>query len=296
MTWKPPKTLGLIVGLVIILTIVGIDMFLFQSMLQQDIGLNLYLTGVLVLGSLPLLAAVSYWYYDLTTLHYILDRDGLIIASGTTRYTVPMDAIERIVPGREVQVSHGFRGITWPGYLKGRLHARGLGRLQIFATEPLERQIIVVTGSMCYGISPEDPEQFIATYGDQRVMGPSCSLRQNIEPVGIAAWTIWRDRGFWLAFAGALAINLLLFGMIMGRYAGLPDRLPVEAGMQGGARIAAKNWLLLIPTIGALALVVNALLSIVVHHRERFASYLLIYASLGVQGVVWLASLGILAR
>jgi hypothetical protein len=265
-------------------------------MVRQGIGLDLYLTGLLFLASLPLLGVLIYWYHDLATLHYHMDRDTLIIDAGSFRCTIPLQEIERIVPGHEVQVSHGFRGLTWPGYLKGRMHLKGLGRMQVYATEPLERQIIVVTHSLCYGISPEHTEQFIQSYGDQRVMGTTRVVRQTIEPAGIATWTIWQDRGFWLAVGGALLANLLLFGMIMGRYGALPDRLAIQVDMQGSPRIASKDWLLITPAIGAAALSANALLGMLIHRRERFASYLLAYASLGVQCVVWLASLSILRR
>ena len=61
MVWKPAKTLGLAVGLIIVLTIVGIDAFFVQSMIGQRLDFNLYVTALLFVLSLPLLVLWIYW-------------------------------------------------------------------------------------------------------------------------------------------------------------------------------------------------------------------------------------------
>ena len=157
MAWKPDKTLGLGVGLVVVLVIIGMEAFLLQSMLDQPPGLNLYVMALLFVLSVPLLVLWLYWYYGLVTLRYTMDRDALVIACGASRYVVPMDAIQRVVRGDEVAISQGFRGVGWPGYLMGSLRLRELGLMLVASTEPVERQLIIVTERMCYGVSPRQP-------------------------------------------------------------------------------------------------------------------------------------------
>ena len=79
MVWRPAKAMGLIVGVIVLLTILGLQVFLVQSMVSQRPGSMLFLTALLLLGSLPLLVLWSYWYYELISLRYYLDRKRQLI-------------------------------------------------------------------------------------------------------------------------------------------------------------------------------------------------------------------------
>lgn len=297
MVWKPPKALGLGVGFVIVFTIVGIDAFLVYSMTRQSPGLNALLIGLIFVASLPLLGLYLLWLYDLWRMRYYMDHNVLVISGGSYRYHIPLDRIQRIVPGTNLTVSHGFRGIGWPGYLNGRMHLRGLGKLLVYSTEPLERQLIVVTDAVCFGISPDAPEAFLEDYLERRKQAPTREARFGLEYLGLRAWPLWRDRGLAVTLALALVANLGLYGLVTGLYGGLPDSIPFHFDALGLAdRMAAKDWILLVPSIGMLALAANTVLSIIIYRHERFGAYLLTCAALGIQVMVWLAAVGILLR
>jgi hypothetical protein len=297
MVWKPAKALGLATGLVILLTLLCINILLLQGMGRQDIGAGLYLTVLIFILSLAALGVWGYWYYDLVTLRYYLDRNALVIACGASRQVVPIDAIQRILPGNEVEIIQGIRGLGWPGYVKGRSEAAGLGQLMIHSTEPVERQLIVVTDQQCYGISPRDPQRFLADYAMRRALGPISELDQELRCSPLVAWPVWRDWGFWSMCILAFVANIVLFGFIVNQYAALPDRMPLHYNVSGQAdRIAAKAWLFVIPAIGALALGVNTVLGLVLHRRERLGAYLFAGMACGVQAILWVATLGILNR
>lgn len=295
MVWKPAKTLGLAVGLIIVLTIVGIDAFFIHSMIGQRLDFNLYVTALLFVLSLPLLALWIYWYHGLASLNYYLDRNSLIITCGMLRHIVPMQQIQRIAPGNEFTPLSGFRGVGWPGYLMGRIRVRGLGTLIVHSTEPLPRQLVVVTDTLAYGISPKDTTQFLEDYARRRALGPIEKPTQTTEYAPFAALTVWRDRWFWLFIVLSFMANAALFGWIINRYARLPALIPLHFNAFGEAdRIAAKSGLLVIPIIGVLTMVVNNLLGLILHQRERLGAYLLVAATLGVQVILWLAALSIL--
>ncbi len=295
MAWKPDKTLGLGVGLVVVLVIIGMEAFLLQSMLDQPPGLNLYVMALLFVLSVPLLVLWLYWYYGLVTLRYTMDRDALVIACGASRYVVPMDAIQRVVRGDEVAISQGFRGVGWPGYLMGSLRLRELGLMLVASTEPVERQLIIVTERMCYGVSPRQPEQFIADLAARQALGLLHPVEQAVTYVSFVAAPVWRDRWFWGAVILAFVANAALFGLIALRYPALPERLPLHYDAQGVVdRVGFKSGLIVVPTIGALAWMVNGLLGTILHGRERLAAYVLAGMGVLLQVVLWVAALNIM--
>jgi hypothetical protein len=297
MIWKPTKVLGAIVGLIILLTFVGVDGFLIDNMLNQGISLNLYFTALLFMLSLPILAVWLYWYIGFLSLHYHMDRNALTIACATCRQIVPLETIQRIVPGSELTVSENFRGIGWPGYLKGTMRLKGLGMVLVHSTEPLERQLVVVTDTVSYGISPMRRQQFLEDYPVRRSLGPIRDLKPVAERARLVTWPIWRDWWLWSILLAALLANVALFGLISGRWGNLPERLPLHFDVQGIVdRIDSKDGLLVVPIIGALTLAVNTLLGILLHRQERLASFLLAFCALGIQSILWVATMGILAH
>jgi hypothetical protein len=297
MAWKPAKALGLIVGLIIALTIIGVDVFLVRSMNGKDIDLNLYVMALLFVLSIPLLVLWAYWYYGLLTLRYALDRNALVITCGFSQHIVPMEAIERIVPGSDVTVTEGLRGFGWPGYIMGYMRLQGLGQLMVYSTEPLERQLVVVTNSVCYSISPRDTQQFLADFAARRALEPIRAVQQTVEYAPVAVLPVWRDKWFWGTVIMVFLANIVLFALVSKVYKNLPERIPLHFDVQGGVnRVAAKSGLLVIPGIGALVFVVNGLLGLLLHRRERLATYLLTGMALAVQVVLWLATMSALNR
>ena len=290
MAFEPAKTLGLVVGLIILLTIVAVDLFLIDWTLRQHFDLGSYLTGLLLVFSLPLLALLGYWYYGLLALRYYLDRNALVIGCGAFRRVVPLDSIVSIVPGSQVTVSRGFRGIGWPGYLRGRMRLRGLGVILVHSSEPLDRQLVVVTRSGCYGISPQDTQLFSEALWVRRTLGPTRVVERTVELEPIAALSIWRDRWFWAIIALAFVADAALFGYIARVYALLPARMLLRFRAHGEiGRIVPKTSLLLVSGIGAFTLGINAGLGFLIHRHERLAAYLLVVLSLAIQPILWWA-------
>jgi len=294
MDWKPAKVLGMVVGMLIILTILGIDLFLIRNIAGQPFGLNLYLTMLLTICTLPLLALWIYWYYGLATLRYHLDRNELVIISGTTRYAIPLQSIRRIRRGNEYTETAHFRGIVWSGYMRGRTQSAEVGPIEIHSTQPLTRQLVVETDNQCYGISPRHTDRFLDDFDRRCALGVMRESEPAKTRVGLAALPLWRDRGFWALWIAVFITNAALFGMIAERYTSLAARLSIHSNLPGQvALIIPKSGILIVPAIGAVVLVIDSILGILLHHRERVGAWLISLVALGIQGVLWVAALGI---
>jgi len=296
MLWKPSKALGLIVGVILLLTLLGSATFLLESLRRQPLGLGAFLTGLLLLCSLPLLAILLYGLYGLITLRYELDRNALVISSGLRREVIPLPAVQRVLHGSEIKVVQGFRGLGWPGYLVGRVRMEGDQVLLVHGTEPLARQVVIVTEARCYGISPRAPEAFIQELQARQALGPVREVAQRSEHVAWLAWPVWRDRWFLGLVVLSLLASAALFGLVLGRYGSLPERLPLRFFRGEVERVAAKSGLLLLPSIGGLTWVVNTLLGWWLHQKERLGAYLLVTTALLIHLLLWPSVLAILGR
>jgi hypothetical protein len=298
MYWKPAKTLGLVVGLAILCTIGAVAYSLLHSVLSQGPGVNAFVTGLLLVICVPLLVLWAVWYVGLVALRYYMDDEVLVIHAGLLRHIIPLAAIQAVELASDLSIDESFRGVGWPGYLRGSAQVEGLGTLIVNSTEPLERQLVVLTGRGCYGISPRDTEGFVRDLMARcRNATESVGVTPGVAYSPLAALPVWRDHALWAIIVGALLANLVLFGMVSLRFSTLPDRLPLFLGPHGEVQhIAAKIALYGIPVAGMLMLSINSVLAVALHRWERVAAYLLALASFGVHAPLWAATLGILQR
>lgn len=296
MVWKPSKALGLVVGVILLLTLLASDAFLLESLSRQPLGLGAFFTGLLLLLSLPMLALWCYGFYGLVTLRYEVDRNALVISSGLRREIIPLPAIQQVLRGSEITLTQGFRGLGWPGYLLGHAQVKDGGILRVHSTEPIARQVVIITPSLCYGISPREPEAFIQDLRARQALGPVRQVAQSSERTAWLAWPVWRDTWFWILAILALVASAALFGLVLGRYGSLPERLPLRFFRGEVERVAAKSGLLLLPSIGGVTWVVNTLLGWWLHQKERLGAYLLVTTALLIHLLLWPSVLAILGR
>jgi hypothetical protein len=277
------------------MTLTGVSAVILQGLLRQSLGLGFYLAVLAFIVGIALFVLWLYRFIELLSLRYQVDRNALVIDAGLSRYTIPLDAIDRIATGADFTLRR-FRGFDWPGFVKGRAQVDGLPLLHLLGTEPFERQLVIVTRQAAYGISPPSPADFAEAIERRRALGAIRRASETIERKSLATWAVWRDSLFWAIVAVTLIANLALFGLIFSRYGALPERISIHYNALGEVdRVSSKVWLLAMPTIGALALVLNASIGLALHARERAGSILLSSASLALQVVLWLATLGILA-
>jgi uncharacterized membrane protein len=98
------------------------------------------------------------------------------------------------------------------------------------------------------------------------------------------------DHTLQFLFALALCVNLALVVYLVLRFDALPDPLPLHFDASGLAdRIEAKNGIFGLPLIGFAVLMLNGVLGVPTHRRERAATILLATGALLVQILLWFA-------
>jgi len=293
--WRADITLGLCVGIGLVVIIILVDASLVWLASTRPLGIGTFASGLAVLVSLAALGLIVYWLYGLACSGYSLDRNALVIQWGPTEQTIPAGQIERVLTGEEAEGRIRFRGGRWPGYCVGYGEVPGAGPALFYATVPPSRQIYIVTPGLTYGISPTNRNEFLKSLHTRLQMGPTQLVEQSSRRPGFLDWAIWRDRlGLALLATGFLAI-LALTGLLCFKIPTLPQLVPLHFDALGNPdRLGLRAQVFILAIIGLLALVLNGALGVLVYRRERVASYLLWGSVILVQLLVWTAAIGIL--
>jgi len=305
MVFRPDRRAGIVAALIILITIVGIQALVLANLVRQSFGMGQFVTALLFVACMTGLAAWAYWFHELVSLSYRLDRDALIIRCGWIERTVPLRLVQRCIQGSEAARGARFHGIGWPGFSRGHLHLRGIGRVREYSTVPIEQQLILVCAETAEGpvaeqyfsvaISPRDQTRFIRTLQALQEVGPLHEVQPGMRWYGLGAWSAWHDSTFLALLSSAVLLGLGLYGVLAVRYDALPTRLPLHFGANGFAdRIALKKYLLVVPAIGTITTVLNGSIGVLVHRHERLASLLLSGSALGIIDLLWVALVGLI--
>jgi hypothetical protein len=277
MVFKPRRSTGILVGIAVIIALLALDVLLLSYLKQSPINLVFFILSLLAVLSLPLLAFEGYLIYGLFNLRYQLHRNALTIVWGATQHIIPMGSIQGVVRGEGLEGEIKVRGIKWPGHLVGHGQIEGIGRILFYATEPLAGQLLVVTPTRSYSISPADPYGFLEAFEIRHHMGPIQLLSYEHRQPEILSWPVWRDRLAHLLLALGLTANLIIFAYLCWRYPAL-----------GRADVFR------LPVIGLVALIANSGLGIFIHSRQRVGAYLLWGGAVVVQFLSWLVALNMI--
>ncbi len=294
--WITDKRVGTQTGVIFILVLLVIDFALIGVMTSQPVGPVTFVTGLVSLLSIPLIGLIVYQLISLARSGYSLDRNMLTIDWGPIRQVIPTESIQRIILGTEVQGSlNKFRGWRWPGLVVGQAEVPEAGLTLFYASAALNRQLIVITPTLSYAISPTDVSGFIESIKARYELGPTQAVAQGTQHPIVFDWAFWRDR---LAH-GLLLVNaalcIALFAFVCFRFPDLPARLPLHYSIDGLAdRSGPASQAFILPLIGVIALVTNSIISFVTYSRERMTSYLLWGGTILVQVLLWIGAVGLL--
>lgn len=284
---RPPRGLGTLSGAALALWCFGLTGALLWRGLTLEIELAVlgpYLAALFFFG---LGLVFAYWTYGCFTLRYHLDRNGLTIFWGDIRQLIPMDRIERLVPGRELPAPR-ITGVNWLGHHVGRANVEELGETIVYSTHRSHEELLyVVTREHTYAISVPDEVRFAEELQGHQKLGKLVSLPQVTERTGLAAQPFWQDPlAQMLALASILAAAVTL-GYVFHQYPGLPESIPFSFPPLGGIiRVDDKRELLSIPITGIGLVAINLVLGFVLHAWERAVGYLLFLAAIGAQAIL----------
>jgi hypothetical protein len=292
MRFRPRRWPGVLIGAGLFLLLLAGETWLVSRIVQRTPDLTSLLLGLLGLLPLAGLAAVGYGLYGLLNLVYEMNRNRLLIRWAASEQVIPLHHITCVIDGSQVAGVVRWRGMRLPGYVIGRGRAREgrVGPFLSLATEPLARQILLVTPTLSYAISPADREGFLAALAIRQQMGALQQVAQEERHPRLITWMVGRGRALrWPVLAGILA-NGALFAYLCWRYSSAPLFLPLHFDAAGrGDRIGPRSELFRLPLIGLLALVVDSALGAALHPRFRVASYILVWGAFLIQGLLGIA-------
>jgi len=300
MSWKPAPSPGGLIGLAAILLVLVVDALIILLLTRLPVGPASFVLGLSVAVSLPLLALLAYRVYGFFNLAYQLDPEALTIVWAGIRQVISLSAIRHVVTGEELEAETPKRRLHWVGYYVGYEELKGIGPTLFYATRPLAEQVLVLTDGLAFGLSPADPQKFLADLEahrklstgaeEQRSRGASTPSPQlSVEGVTTLRWPVlelplWQDRWLHGLLGLAAALNAALFAYICVRYQALPALIPLHFDALGEPdRVGPRGDLFWLPAIGLLVLGTNAALGALVHARERLAAHLLLAAAVLVQ-------------
>ncbi|NLE77394.1 MAG: hypothetical protein GX605_11665 [Chloroflexi bacterium] len=251
--WLPPRSWGMAWPALAALN-VGLmgEAALVFWLSRRPLGLPTFYGALAVLAGLAALAALAWWLWGYWSLRYWLTRNAVTIGWAGRRLVIPLGAIQAVERGASAGPDRRWRPLRQPGYWVGPWRSVDGRVVQCFATAPLEQQVLLHTSAGLWGLSPTDPEAFLARLEAERRLGPTRQERLACRWQGPWGWAFWRDRWAWAAWGAGLLGHLVfwqralalrsggdapLWGLAAGLAAGL-----LGAALYGQDRTAAR-WL-----------------------------------------------------
>src|SRR5919202_1735679 len=169
--WRPAPSAGGLVGLLaFLLSVAGIAGVVLRVIPGTSGGAQVAswalvaLLAVAAVGS----AALLWGYYRLGYAIEDGPEAALVLRWAWMSIRIPLDEIEYLGPARQLLRLPGpgeRRWLwPWPGYYLAAIHDEALGRVQLLATVPPRRQLLVCSARGSFGISPDRPAQLMDRY------------------------------------------------------------------------------------------------------------------------------------
>jgi hypothetical protein len=258
----------------------------------------------LCVGATVLAAAGTFlliWGIGYRRLAYALTENALRIDWLGRTVVVPYPAIQGIYTGQRLS-GHSTPSVPrWPGISVGTARVRGLGRLRFFATSSDQSQLTYITvehGGVI--LSARDPHAFRAGLIERveryDAVPAEDSLTWHQAPPTTAPWTAFADVWLPVCVAFGLLGLLAVLAVVTSTFDALPDQIALHFDASNRPnQIAPKADLLRLTLLGLVCLVLNWVLGVLVHPRERLLARLLWIGAAVVQVVLLLGVLRIVA-
>ena len=296
MFYQPSRALGLLVGTLLLAWSLAIAVLLLNWAFASELGLEAWAAYVGATVATGFAVLIGYWVYGLATLTYALDRNGLVITWAATRQIIPLEAIERLVPGTAVGVP-GVRGVSWLGYHVGCAEIDHVGEVLFYSTHQRPEDVLyVMTTERNYAISVDDLASFAREIQLRQELGPTAEVSHHVERDAASLEALWTDPLAQALVALSILSALAIWATIAVRYPDLPPQLelrfpPIDRPLI--FETIPKSQLLDIPRVATTLLALNLAAGWLLHAWERVAGYVMWSAAaalnLGFLAALWVA-------
>jgi Bacterial PH domain len=292
MIYRPPRGLGFAIGLFLTLWPLAIAVAAAVQAIEIGIEFEAFLFGLAAIFFAALAAVFFYWSLACLSTAYIIDRNGLAIQWGPIRQLVPLDQIQRLIPGANVRRPK-IRGLGWWGHHVGQGVIRGVGHTLFYSTHRSRKELLyVVTPSRAYGICVHEQAMFSREIEERQAMGPVQPVAQVPVRNLIAVQAFWLDRKAQLLALAAAALCAALYGYIFYMYPGLNETISLSFPSLGGVvRVGDKSELLDIPNTALAILAIDLVFAIAVHLWQRLLAYVILLGGVFTQAIFLAAAL-----
>ncbi len=251
-----------------------------------------------VAAGLPLLALLAYRTWAAFTLEYWVDRNAVTVRWANARQIIPLAEISSIVAGGLHDLT-GPRWYHWPGEYLRPAQTFGLPHIAALATRPLHECLLITTAGGVFALSPADADGFVEAVQERYRLGPAAAVEMALVRTSYGARLFGNEgggsAGLALLAAGLLG-SLLITGLLMVRYPGLPDALAFHYNADGLPDVIRnKSALFILPIIGFLAWLVNGMAGLwMAVRRQPTAAYMLWGGAVVVQACSLLALISLM--
>ena len=297
MIFAPPKSTGLGIGVLAIAVVLGLDLLLVALVRAAPLAFPTFIFICLLIASVPVLVWIVYRCYGLARARYVLSRNALVVEWGGRREVIPMELIGEVRAGADHAGQLRPSGITWPGGGVGWAAVPDLGEVEFLAAAEQPGLILIHYPNGWLAISPADSQTFLQSFAELHAEGVEDHIEPESMRPGFEQWSLWRDRiALGLILVGGASV-LLLVGYLLAIFPQLPPEIALHFNAHGQPdRFGAPAGLFLLPVIAGIAWTLNTLGGLWLHRREteRAGAYLLFSATVFVQALVWVATIGLL--
>jgi hypothetical protein len=300
---RPSHSRGTLFGYALIAGIILLDVGLLLLLISQPVTILSFAWGVLLLASVPAVGFIAFWASSLSAARYHVEGEVLVVEWGRIRNVVPLARIKAMVPGASGLKVASFRGLRWPGcyvgYGRSSNETHGFDDLftLFYATEPPREQLLIVTDTVAFGLSPADQKNFADCLEALLPAERSDEAAAPIPTTEFLHWQFWQDRRAQLLLSIPVLLNGALFAFLCGIFGRLPVTVPLHFDRFGVVdRVTSPSNLFVLPLLGLCAWLLNGALGWIFYRvrTERPVANLLWSSSIVVQITTWIALAGLL--
>jgi hypothetical protein len=279
MIFKPPKSLGLGLGLTALALLAGVEAVLWAFWRATPAALTAFLALCLGVVCLSALAFIGYRCYGLARARYVLSRNALVVDWGWRRELVPLPKIRSVLVVTEPRELARLRprGLSWPGCLVGQANLPSMGEVEFLAATSKAGLVLVRYGDRTLALSPAEPQVFVNAFNQLHAEGPSAQIEPESEVPAFSQWALWRDRPALALLGLGMFTGVVLMGYLL--------LMGAAEGNQAGAPLGPFPLPWLVGFIWSF----NTLLGLWLRQRssERPMAYLVWSATLFTQALIW---------
>lgn len=262
-----------------------IDLALGVWLARRPVDSISLLLVLILLASLPVLWRVGLRTLGAFNLEYWMDRNAVTIRWGLQRQIIPLSAIRRVLDGGtgpRIEDLSGTHWSQWPSPHVRPTRAVGLVDVRMFASRPLKSCVLLDTGKTgIFALSPMNNQVFVQALEARAQLGPTNHTEQvHLNYPGLCAngeIDLLQDRPSQVLLGMGLLGIVVLLGVLMVRYPGLPETMAVHYSRTGVPDLLRnRSSLFVLPIIGAIAFGMNGIWGLWLACRgHRTAAYLL---------------------